>query len=320
MIQASKTFMPHMTSPDLQHIISPDLSGSAGARVLSNVLESDDWSLARRWFFRVLTSEYTEHCLGVVIVTNLAMIIMETDMAAEVGPPGQGTTQEVPLGIILINRMLLFLYIVELASRLFVLRFKFFFDWWCVLDFLIVSLDLIFWLVESGVGTMPEILMIRCIRLVRIARAFRALRMFPELNFLLSGLARAVKAIVWGVLMLHFVILIWAILAVQLLNPITRQVDELGHFEGCDRCPHAFESVWSAIKTFFQQLVAGDSWGSVSLPIIDFSPWTYFFFLSVLVSISLAVMNLILAVIVDNGQQAQRDAMEEYKKKEKQRD
>jgi len=56
-----------------------------------------------------------------------------------------------------------------------------------------------------------------------------------------------------------------------------------------------------------QQLLAGDSWGLVSIPIIDEDPWTLLFFLSVLVSISLCIMNIILAVIVENAQEARQD-------------
>merc|ERR1712232_1172097 len=75
----------------------------------------------------------------------------------------------------------------------------------------------------------------------------------------------------------------------------------------CERCGRAFESVFASMLTFTQQIVAGDSWGVVTLPIIEAHPWTAVFFVSVLVSIQLGLMNLILSVIVDKAQQAHAD-------------
>merc|ERR1719401_164931 len=78
-------------------------------------------------------------------------------------------------------------------------------------------------------------------------------------------------------------------------------------YVGCDRCPYAFSSVSQAVLTFFQQIIAGDSWGQVSVPIIEQNPWTVLFFVGVLVSINLAILNLILAVIVEGAQEARQN-------------
>lgn len=53
-------------------------------------------------------------------------------------------------------------------------------------------------------------------------------------------------------------------------------------------------------------VVAGDSWAMVTVPIIEHHPWTYVLFLGVLVTVSFAIMNLMLAVIVDSAQEARR--------------
>jgi len=77
-------------------------------------------------------------------------------------------------------------------------------------------------------------------------------------------------------------------------------------------CPHAFETVFKSGLTFFQTIVAGDSWGTLAVPIIQYEPATAIFFIMVLVSVSLAIMNLILAVIVEAAQ-GSRNEMEEDK-------
>merc|ERR1712050_497310 len=56
--------------------------------------------------------------------------------------------------------------------------------------------------------------------------------------------------------------------------------------------------------TFAQQIIAGDSWGRISIPIIEAHPWTAIIFFGVLLSVDLGVLNLVLAVIVDTAVQS----------------
>merc|ERR1719436_1590139 len=69
--------------------------------------------------------------------------------------------------------------------------------------------------------------------------------------------------------------------------------------DSCERCARAYESVPQAMLTFVQQLIAGDSWGMVSLPIIEESPGTVVFFVAVFVVVQLMVMNVILSMVVE---------------------
>jgi hypothetical protein len=151
------------------------------------------------------------------------------------------------------------------------------------------------------VGDMPSVSILRVFRLVRLARAFKAAAFFQELNQLIRGFVCAMKAIFWGILKILLILTIWGILAVQLIHPINlRLMERKPHiYEGCDRCHRSFSTVFDSILTFWQQVVAGDSWGTVSAPIIEESPMTFFFFMAVLVSVNLVMLNLILAVIVE---------------------
>ena len=117
--------------------------------------------------------------------------------------------------------------------------------------------------------------------------------------------------------MLVSVILFWAVLAVELFNPITSRLE---FPSSCDRCSRGFGSVASAGLTFFQQIVAGDSWGTISVPLIEKAPWTGPILFLVIISISLGVMNLILAVIVERATEARdNDHDQRIKKKEAER-
>lgn len=78
------------------------------------------------------------------------------------------------------------------------------------------------------------------------------------------------RTVFWGILLLGAFVIFFSLIAVQVIHPINRDIV----YEGCSRCPHAFGSVWDALCTFVQQVVAGDAWGTISLPVIDAAPWT----------------------------------------------
>merc|ERR1740123_857110 len=67
----------------------------------------------------------------------------------------------------------------------------------------------------------------------------------------------------------------------------------------------------NANLTFFQQIIAGDSWGLVTITIIEKKPWTAVFFIVVFVTISLAIMNVILAIIVECAQETRQGDLQQ---------
>jgi hypothetical protein len=103
--------------------------------------------------------------------------------------------------------------------------------------------------------------------------------------------------------MIFMALILWGILAVQLIHPVNERLmkNNPGVYDGCARCPRAFSSVFHSALTFWKQLVAGDSWGQLSEPIIEEAKWTSVFFVLVLVTVDLMLLNLILSVIVEAG-------------------
>lgn len=253
----------------------------------------------------VVEATRTEMCLGLVILFNMVLLIVETDATSEDG--------DAPAWVIIANYVLLGVYVTELTVRFFAYHLQFFSDGWNVMDFLIIGFDIILVFLDLILGNMPRISVCRAFRLVRICRAFKALSMFPELDALLRSFMNAIKAILWGMTLILIVICVWSILAVQLIHPVNKDVTEEGVYlrMGCERCPHAFSTVFYSMLTLFQTLVAGDSWGQVALPIIEHYPPAGIFFLCALVTVSLAIMNLILAVIVERAQDSATENLAE---------
>jgi hypothetical protein len=56
-----------------------------------------------------------------------------------------------------------------------------------------------------------------------------------------------------------------------------------------------------------QQIIAGDAWGAVTLPIIEEYPPTAIFFVTMFVCLQVALMNVVLACVVDSAARARLD-------------
>jgi len=104
---------------------------------------------------------------------------------------------------------------------------------------------------------------------------------------------------------------------VEFLHPTNVSIN----YGGCERCPRGFQNVYSASLTLFSQLVAQDSWSQLSLPLAEIAPWTTPLLFIILMTVSLGVMNLILAVVVEKAAEARENDQErKMQQKEKERE
>lgn len=93
---------------------------------------------------------------------------------------------------------------------------------------------------------------------------------------------------------------LWAIFAVQLINPVNKQIfKDTELYDGFECCGRAYSSVWQTILTFTQHFIAG--------PIIEGEPWTMFILVPTMLTIQLGIMNLVLSVILHSAQQTRDD-------------
>mmetsp|Transcript_16069 Transcript_16069/g.36877 ORF Transcript_16069/g.36877 Transcript_16069/m.36877 type:complete len:693 (+) Transcript_16069:97-2175(+) len=261
--------------------------------------ETKSWSPLRRIMKLILESKSYELVLAFVIVANAAVIIKEVDLRAK------GKTDELLKSL---GYYFLAFYAVEVSCRLIVYRMEFFDLNWNLADLAIVVLDLLAIVVDVTLGTdeIPSLGVLRMVRLGRLARFVHVLMIFKELHMMLHAFLSALRTIVWASVMLSILITLCSIVAVEVVHPINLDVvEKYPHlYEGCDRCSRAFESVWSSNLTFIQTIIAGDSWGTLAVPIIEEAWYTGLILVSALVTINLGVLNLILTVIVNAAQEA----------------
>jgi len=270
------------------------------------------WPWVRIFLARAIGSQKFEIFMGAVIVFNLALIVYETDITAECYPLYTKNIGDCPFlaskipWVVVVNLTLLIVYTLEAAARIYVDRCYYFhvkFNW---LDFAVVLTG---WISEA-IGNFINIGFLRIFRIARLFRAFRLFLSIRELYLLITGLGSSFRAIFFGMLLLFGMLGLWSIILVEWIHPVSASLS----FEGCERCSRAFDSVSASTLTLFQQIVAGDDWGSVSIPVIEKAPHFAPIFGLVVISVSLGVMNLILAVIVESAAEARESDLAQKQK------
>jgi hypothetical protein len=230
--------------------------------------------------------------MAVVIVLNFVVVIVDTDCGAK--------DEESPQWMNVATWFVLVSFVVELGARFFVLRSDYIKDRWNVFDTIVIGTDFTMSIIGIFRSKMIDVSGLRILRLTRLARATKIVKVFPELRLMLAGLIGALNAIFWGTVLLFTTLLIWSVIAVQFIHPLNKEIaDRVYDLADCPRCFRAYESTFQAALTFCTQIVAGDSWGRETVPIIENYPATALFFAGVYLSVGLALLNLILGVVVN---------------------
>ena len=122
---------------------------------------------------------------------------------------------------------------------------------------------------------------------------------------MMQGVLTAVRSIAFGTLLIVLVLTVMAVLAVEVVHPRNLELAKTGIYDGCSRCRMAYATVWEAVVTFIMTIIAGDSWGLYSIPLITYYPWTAGMILvPTFIVVHLGLWNVLAAVIVDCQQQA----------------
>eukprot|EP00931_Biecheleriopsis_adriatica_P006604 TRINITY_DN10798_c0_g1_i2.p1 TRINITY_DN10798_c0_g1~~TRINITY_DN10798_c0_g1_i2.p1 ORF type:complete len:542 (-),score=114.71 TRINITY_DN10798_c0_g1_i2:146-1771(-) len=275
------------------------------------------YSSFRRRCYDWLNAWHFDYGIGAVIVVNFVLILVEADVGANPTCTNGGDVGCAVEVLQLLNVVLLVVYMGEAAMRIYVYRWDYFKNPFDLFDFFIVlvgAVDLLVVLVLRS-AMLPGMQMLRLFRVARLVRAAKLLRIFPDLKAMIRGFAQAMGAMLWGFVGIMIMLLMWAVLAVELLNDTNRELDS------DEYCKHMFSSVGAAALMFWQTLVAGDSWGACAIPLIQASPASFIVFAGALVTIQLGFTNLILAVIVERAQEAhERGKAEEVAQVSRQRD
>jgi voltage-gated sodium channel len=197
-----------------------------------------------------------------VIVVNAVTLGLETSKSVMAGFGGllHG-----------IDHVILGVFVVELALRLYAHGWRFFRDPWNVFDFLIVAISVI---PASGPFSV--------LRALRILRALRLISAVPAMRRVVTGLLAAVPGMASIGALLSLIIYVAAVMATKLFGGIS---------------PQYFGDLGTTLFTLFQTMT-GEAWPDIAREVMAQAPLAWIFFVIYILISSFAVLNLFIAVIV----------------------
>ena len=209
-----------------------------------------------------------ERAITTLIVANSITLGLETSAAvlARFGPL-----------LHVIDRTVLAVFVVELLSRFFVYRSRFFRDPWRVFDFVIV-----------GIALLPASGTFSVLRALRVLRVLRLVSMVPSMRGVISALLTALPGMASIIGLMALVLYVSAVMATKLFGAVA---------------PEFFGSLGASLFTLFQVMTV-EGWPDIARGVMAQSRYAWIFFVTYLLIATFMVLNLFIAVVV-NAMQSQ---------------
>ncbi|CAE7288746.1 para [Symbiodinium pilosum] len=254
--------------------------------------------VANRWF---------EMGTGAIIFINLLTIGLEAQLSL---------SQDAASLIILdtMERIFLAIYSLELLVRFLAGGCAVFCNVWFLLDFFLVTVGVLAVLLKLlgpnsplSVDGFEKILIVRGLRLLRLVRALRMFEHFKVVWHLVYALLSAGRTVMSATALISFTLYIFACVAVEI---ITKDENILADPETSEIVRVYFNSLPRASLTLMQ-FVTLDSIAAVYSPLIMKKPYLAVYFASILIFVSIGLMNLITAVIIEGAMESSAEKREE---------
>eukprot|EP00927_Polykrikos_kofoidii_P082909 TRINITY_DN8364_c0_g2_i6.p1 TRINITY_DN8364_c0_g2~~TRINITY_DN8364_c0_g2_i6.p1 ORF type:complete len:698 (+),score=104.84 TRINITY_DN8364_c0_g2_i6:66-2159(+) len=268
----------------------------------------------RQGMKKVVHSQTFELLSGFVIILNALMVGLEQEFKRR----GIDTAS-----LDAIEHIFLCVYIAELGMRFFAVGKAIFSDRWTRFDIFLVSAGVISgWIVEPIVVKIDmqdtaTFAILRTTRLLRLARTLRLLVTFKELWLLVRGLMSSIHTMMYTALLVGIVIYVFSCLSMIL---VTNNPNNMQNPYYRKHVEEYFDNLGLTMLTLVR-FVSLDSLSGVYTPLI-MNDWTLtLYFAPVFLILSIVLMNLVTAIIVNSAmEQAMQDkemqkAIDDNKKK-----
>ncbi|MEV4223221.1 ion transporter [Nonomuraea sp. NPDC049725] len=210
----------------------------------------------------VLAHRRFQRFIVAVILINAATLGLETVPSVVAGYGDLLTA---------VDHVALYIFVAELAAKVYVERADFPRDPWNIFDTVIVAIAL-----APATGGLSVL------RSLRILRALRLLSVVPSLRRVVSALLRAMPGMSSIVLLLSLVLYVAAVLATKLYG---------------NTAPERFGTLPTSLFTLFQTMT-GDDWGNIAREVMTRHPTAWIFFTIFILVCTFVVLNLFMAVVV----------------------
>lgn len=240
----------------------------------------------------ILKDKVFEAALGVIILVNAAVISIEQSLRID------GNTST---ALQVVEHIFLFIFTVELSLRLFAFGMHSIQDHWIKLDAILVFGGLINFVLELAntvrPGELAPVLALRSIRILRVVRVFRSLEQFREFYLLVRGLLQSVGMMLYTFLLMILILFLFAAVGTEVitLNHLARGPDADEQFRA--HVEKYFSSMPVTLMTLMQ-FVTLDDMSALYRPLIEKDVTLVLYFTALILVVSIALLNLITAVVV----------------------
>ena len=174
--------------------------------------------------------------------------------------------------LLIIDRAILAVFVLELTARVVVYRGSFFRDPWRIFDLVVV-----------GIALLPATGSLSVLRALRILRVLRLISIVPSLKRVVTGFISALPGMGSIVLLLGLVFYVFAVMATKLYGA---------------QFPELFGDIGESLFTLFQVMTLEGWSDGVVRPVMEIYPLAWLFFIPFIVATSFTVLNLFIGVIV----------------------
>lgn len=219
---------------------------------------------ARQRLHSLLNQPWVQHTILGLIVLNAVILGLETSptVMQAAGPT-----------ILLIDSIILGVFVVEIAARLFVHRAAFWRDPWSLFDFAVV-----------GIALVPASGPFAVLRALRVLRVLRMLTIVPSMRRVVGALLSAIPGLSSIAFVLLLVFYVFGVIATHLFGALF---------------PEWFGHLGRSLYTLFQVMTL-ESWSmGISRPVMEQAPWAWAFFIIFILFATFTMLNLFIAIIVN---------------------
>lgn len=221
---------------------------------------------------RLVDHPMTERLVIALIVVNAITLGLET--SASVTAEWGGLLQ-------VLDRLLLTVFVAELAARMVVRGPRFFADPWNVFDFVVV-----------GIALLPATGSLSVLRSLRILRVLRLITAVPSLRAVVSALVGALPGMGSIMMLLMLIFYVGAVMATKLFGETHEET---------------FGSIGASMLSLFQVMTL-DAWSDgLMRPMLEKHPHAWLFFIPFVLVSAFIVLNLFIGVVV-SALETERDA------------
>ncbi len=228
---------------------------------------------------RIVAQPLFEYFIVGLILLNGVVLGLETNdvMVARYGPLMQFA-----------NQAILVVFIVEAALKITAVApriGRYFGNGWNLFDFFVIVVALI---PASG----PYAMLARMARLLRVVRLISTV---PELRLIVSTLVRSIPSMGHVLMLMSIIFYIYGVAGYHLFH---------------EHDPEHWRNLGISLLTLFR-VVTLEDWTDVMYAAMDLSPYAWLYFLSFVIMGTFVIINLFIAVVLNNLEQAKLERLEE---------